>query len=55
MNLTVANCGALFAIQGQREIWSCNREFDFSRGLNGMTASHIRIRFIISRWGRWEN
>ena len=53
MNLSVASCGASFAIQGQRETWNCNREFkSFSSTdcLNGKAGSQIRT----NGWGRRE-
>ena len=53
MNLSVASCGASFASQGQRETWSCNREFESFSSidcLNGKAGSKIRT----NGWGRRE-
>ena len=53
MNLSVASCGASFASQGQRETWSCNREFESFSSidcLNGKAGSKIRT----NGWGRQE-
>ena len=50
MNLSVASCGVSFAIQGQRETSSCNREFESSSTdcLNGKAGSKTRT----NGWGR---
>ena len=53
VNLSVASCGASFAIQGQCETWSCNREFESFSSidcLNGKAGSKIRT----NGWGRRE-
>ena len=53
MNLSVASCGASFAIQGQRETWSCNPEFESFSSidyLNGKAGSNTRN----DPWGRRE-
>ena len=54
MNLNVASYGASFAIQGQRETWSCNREFESFSSidcLNGKAGSKI----CTHGWGKREN
>ena len=51
VKLSVASCGALFAIQGQCETWSCNREFESFSSIDCLNG---KAGLLSNRWGRRE-